>query len=58
MTRKWFYRRAWAAQVEKGIFCFRCRRDLGARKATLCDACYMELVYETWAMNKEEPCQT
>ena len=62
MAGKWFYRRAWAAQVEKfqGVRCTACGKELGTTTATttLCAACYLAVVDETRAEEKEEqPCQ-
>ena len=59
MTRKWFYRRAWAAQVEKGNFCSQCGSETGSSIATLCIPCYLFWVDETRAEKEEEeqPCQ-
>jgi len=53
MAGKWFYRRAWADQVETGSYCTKCGKYLGKSTATLCAACYMVLVYETRAENRD-----
>ena len=58
MAGKWFYRRAWADQVETGSYCTKCGKYLGKSTATLCAACYLFWVDETRAEKEEEkPCQ-